>query len=75
MKRWLHAAARPDVVRRSVKVCLIIGTVLVLINYADRVTNGDLTATDLVKVLLTYAVPYCVSTYVSVSTLVREGKA
>ncbi len=75
MKRWLCAAARPDVVRRSVKVCLIVGTILVIINYADRALNGSLSVTDLVKMLLTYAVPYCVSTYVSVATLVSEGKA
>ncbi len=72
MKRWLCVAARPDVVRRSIKVCLIVGTLLVLINYLDRAMNGDLSLTDLVKMLLTYAVPYCVSTYVSVATLIAE---
>ena len=75
MKRWLRAAARPDVVRRSVKVCLIVGTLLVLINYSDRAMGGELTRFDYVKMLLTYAVPYCVSTWVSVATLVAEGKA
>ncbi|MDX1527706.1 MAG: nitrate/nitrite transporter NrtS, partial [Gammaproteobacteria bacterium] len=74
MRRWLAAAARPDVVRRSIKVCLLVGTLLVLINYSDRAVNGELTALDLVKMLLTYAVPYCVSTFVSVSTLIDEGK-
>ncbi len=75
MRRWLAAAARPDVVRRSVKVCLLVGTLLVVINYTDRAVNGDLTALDALKMLLTYAVPYCVSTFVSVSTLVDEGRA
>lgn len=75
MRRWLAAAARPDVVRRSIKVCLLVGTLLVLINYTDRAVNGDLTLLDVLKMLLTYAVPYCVSTFVSVSTLVEEGKA
>ena len=75
MRRWLAAAARPDVVRRSIKVCLLVGTLLVLINYSDRAVNGELTALDMVKMLPTYAVPYCVSTFVSVSTLVDEGKA
>ncbi len=73
MKRWLAAAARPDVVRRSVKVCLIVSTLLVAINYADRAINGELMAADLLKMLVTYAVPNCVSTYVSVSTLIDEG--
>lgn len=74
MMRWLRAAARPDVVRRSIKVCVIVGTLLVIINYADRAMNGHLTVTDFLKMALTYAVPYCVSTYVSVVTLVNEGK-
>lgn len=75
MTRWLRAATRTDVVNRSIKVCLIVGTLLVIINYADRAMDGDLTVTDFLKMALTYAVPYCVSTYVSVVTLVNEGKA
>ena len=74
MKRWLCAAVRPDIVRRSVKVCLIVGTILVLINYGDRAIGGKLTLVDFAKMLLTYAVPYCVSTWVSVSTLIAEEK-
>jgi hypothetical protein len=53
MKRWLFAAARADVVRRSVKVCFIVGTFLVVINFTDRAMNGDLGAADFVKMLLT----------------------
>lgn len=75
MKRWLLAAARADVVRRSARVCLIVGTLLVLINYTDRTMSGDLDLADIVKMLLIYAVPCCVSTYVSVSALIDEGKA
>lgn len=74
MKRWVCVAARPDVVRRSIKVCLIVGTLLILINYSDRAMNGDLRMTDFIKMLLTYAVPYCVSTYVSVTTIIAEKK-
>ncbi|HSS65626.1 MAG TPA: nitrate/nitrite transporter NrtS [Gammaproteobacteria bacterium] len=74
MKRWLRAAAQRDVVRRSLKVCLTVGTLLVVINYADRAMNGTLAMLDFLKMLLTYVVPYCVSTYVSVSTLMDEGE-
>lgn len=72
MKRWIRLAVRAEVVRRSVKVCLFVGTLLVLINYSDRVMSGELMATDFVRMLLTFAVPYCVSTYVSVATLIAE---
>lgn len=60
--------------RRSVKVGLLVGTILVLINYTDRALNGDLSVTDFVKMVLTYAVPYCVSTYASVAAILADRK-
>jgi hypothetical protein len=50
-------------------VALIVGTILVAVNYTDRWLDGSLGQIDYVKMLLTYLVPYCVSTWVSVSTL------
>ncbi|MCB1749667.1 MAG: nitrate/nitrite transporter NrtS [Gammaproteobacteria bacterium] len=69
MTAWIDYATRSDVVRRSGKVALLVGTILVAINYGDRLLGGNLSARDLVKILLTFCVPYCVSTYASVSAL------
>lgn len=74
MKRWMSLAARRDVVLNALKVCVVVGTILVLINYFDRLSSGDLTRIDYLKMLLMYCVPYCVSTYGSVSIIVREGR-
>ncbi|MDE0157739.1 MAG: nitrate/nitrite transporter NrtS [Gammaproteobacteria bacterium] len=71
MKRWLSIAARRDVVISSLKVCVVVGTVLVLINYFDRILAGTLSDIDYFKILLTYCVPYCVSTYASVGVVIR----
>jgi len=71
MKLWLQTACRQEVVRRSRRVALLVGTILVLINYTDVLLAGTLTLHDGVKMLLTYMVPYCVSTYASVS-IIRE---
>ena len=71
MKRWLSIAARRDVVISSLKVCVLVGTVLVLINYFDRILAGTLSDIDYFKILLTYCVPYCVSTYASVGVVIR----
>ena len=71
MKRWLTAALRPEVVRRSRRVALLVGTILVVINYTDVLLAGRITLHDGIKMLLTYLVPYCVSTYASVS-IIRE---
>ena len=67
MKDWLTTALQPKIYRRSLKVALIVGTILVLINHLDKILGGALTSTDFLKMGLTYIVPFCVSTYAAVS--------
>lgn len=63
----LRTALRPGIVKRSLIISLIVGTILNIINQGDTLmTSGDLT---LWKCLLTYVVPYCVSTYGAVTAL------
>jgi hypothetical protein len=51
--------------RRSIVVALIVGTILNLINQGDALfAEGHL---NFAKVILTFAVPYCVATYGAVS--------
>lgn len=51
--------------RRSLIVALIVGATLNLINQGDVLLgNGEV---NLVKVALTFVVPYCVATYGAVS--------
>ena len=69
MKEWLSIAARRDIVTRAVKVGAIVGTILVLINQGNLLLEGELTAQLLAKILLTYCVPYSVSTYASVEAV------
>lgn len=57
----LRLALSPVMVRRSVLVALVVGTVLNLINQGDVIAAGG--AVNWVKVVLTYAIPFCVSTY------------
>ncbi|RBW51991.1 nitrate/nitrite transporter NrtS [Marinobacter sp. F3R11] len=51
--------------RRAAKLAAIVGTLLVLINQWEAIVGAG--AMDWVKVVLTYCVPYMVSTYTSVS--------
>ena len=71
--RWIDLARRPDVVRRARRVALIVGTLLVLINYGDRIFTGDLGQADWLKMALTYLVPYGVSTWSAVLALREAG--
>jgi len=60
-----YCAVSEGVPRRSLVVALIVGTVLNLINQGDAMLSGM--PIDLTKLLLTYLVPYFVSTYGAVS--------
>jgi hypothetical protein len=71
---WLKIAFRRDVVSRGLKVGLIVGTILTAINQGDLILSGSLSAASAWKILLTYLVPYCVSTYAGVSAIIAEQK-
>ena len=62
-------ATRRDVVMRALKVALVVGTLLVVINHFDALWSGEITGARLGQIVLTYFVPYAVSTYSSVAAL------
>ena len=64
--RIFKNAGRPDIVSRSFRVSLVVGTILVGINQGDAILDGRVGLNELLKIFLTYLVPYCVSTYSSV---------
>lgn len=72
MNLWLETAKKPEVYRRSRRVALIVGTILVTINYFDRIYAGNLQGIDYFKMLMTYCVPFCVSTHASVSAILES---
>lgn len=47
--------------RRTVRIALVVGTILTLINQLDVFVRGDATALTWVKVGLNFVVPFCVS--------------
>lgn len=57
----LRQALAPRMVRRSLIVAAVVGTVLNAINQGDAIVYGG--PVDLLKVCLTFCVPFCVSTY------------
>lgn len=63
---WKAIALREDVLKRSVKISLIVGPIIALLNHGDKILYGGFQALDAVKVLVTLLVPFCVSTYSSV---------
>jgi hypothetical protein len=59
--------------KRSFLVALVVGTILNLINQGDALFAGR--PLDLLKLALTYAVPYAVATYGAVSFRLRVDAA
>lgn len=69
MSSWLAIARAPTTVRRSLRVAMVVGSILVVINHGDRIVAGTLGPLEFAKIGLTYCVPYCVATYAAVSAL------
>ena len=59
--------------RRSLVIALIVGTILNLINQGDALFGAA--NLSMIKIVLTYAVPYCVATYGAVSYRLYAAKA
>jgi hypothetical protein len=66
MVEWFRLARRKDILARGFKVGVIVGTLLMAINYGDVLIAGEFVPFMYWKILLTYCVPFCVSTYASV---------
>jgi len=58
-------------VLRSVKIALVVGTVLALINHFNAIIGGSLDAVSSAQILLTYFVPYTVATIGSAAQAVQ----
>ncbi len=71
MPDWIDIALRPDVLARSLRIALVVGTVLALINHGDRILSGSLDASALARIALTYLVPFVVATWSAVQALRR----
>ncbi len=69
---FLQLAMRRDIVKRSLIIAVIVGTILNLINQGDAMV--DPSKFELLKCVLTYMVPYFVSTYGAVTVLMDQNK-
>ena len=67
---WVQLALEPTLVKRSTKIAVGVGTVLIAINQGDAFLRGDaISAGRFAKMALTYIVPYLVSTSAAISAL------
>lgn len=64
---FVRAWLAPSTVRRALAVAAVVGTVLIAINHGDLILRGG--APPVWKIVLTYFVPYAVSSWSSAATV------
>lgn len=69
---FLTLALSRLVVMRALKVAILIGSILVLINHGEKIMVMTISPKDCLKMILTYLVPYGVSTWSAVMAI-REN--
>jgi len=63
LRCWRHAVFYGPVLRRALGVAAVVGTTLFVITQLDVVLSGKITPLVVLKIVLTYMVPFLVSTY------------
>ncbi len=73
-KAWWQIALGREVIKRSLKTSLIVGSILAMINHGDALLALDMPVERGIKMLLTYLVPYFVTTSASISAIRHQEK-
>lgn len=69
----MHHALSAHVVTTAIKVALVVGTILALINHGPSLLALTINSNQMLQIALTYFIPYAVSTYSSVKTLLASN--
>ena len=72
--RSLLLARDTSIIKRGLMYAFIVGPILTIINHGDEIISGTMPKGCILKIVLTFIVPYLVSTFSSVSALLREHK-
>ncbi|MFT5660123.1 MAG: hypothetical protein ACI9TV_000763 [Sulfurimonas sp.] len=70
-KIYCDIATSSPIISRALKVALIVGTLLNFINQGSSLLSLDIETLNFVKLLLTYVVPYSVTTYTATAMKVE----
>ena len=74
INKFIKVALLKEVVFMALKMSLIVGSILALINHGDAIFEGILTRGNVCQIILTFLVPYSVSTYSSVKAIQRHDR-
>lgn len=60
-------------VKRAIIVAIVVGSLLNLINSYDVFWYGNFTQRNVIRIVLTYVTPFCVSLYSSIKAVKSES--
>ena len=63
MDSWFKTARSRSIQMTGLKMALVVGTILNLINQGDAILNWGLESVHWPKLILTFCVPYCVAVF------------
>lgn len=72
---FFELASSRKIMVPALKVSLLVGTLLAMINHGNAILQMDVDNQRLFQVILTYCVPYCVSTYSAVKAIQQRENA
>ncbi|NOT53890.1 MAG: nitrate/nitrite transporter NrtS [Deltaproteobacteria bacterium] len=72
MVKLLHYWFRRETVIRALKMAAIVGPILTVINQGDVLLSGQYTPPVFLKIILTFLVPYSVSSVSSALTYMEQ---
>ena len=75
MKKAIQIALEKEIVTSSIKVALVVGIILNLINQGENLVTFNFKQLNLLKFFVTFSVPYLVSTYASVKVKLGSVEA
>ncbi len=71
IKLILYILCDKNIILKAIKIAVIVGIILNLINQGDTLLKLDFQNTNFFKMGLTFLVPFCVSTYTAVSMKIK----
>lgn len=72
LHKYLSIALSNEVAVTALRLALVVGTILAIINHGAEILQGTLTKGNIYQIALTYLVPYSVSTYSSVKAIQKR---
>lgn len=63
MSGFLAVATQRAVVMRSLRIAVVVGTILGLVNHGGALVSGHVTAAEWVQIAVSYVVPFFVATW------------